>query len=100
MTPFQNGSTIAIAVWMASPASEATNFPPTIDPQLLRKLFARAGLEVVELDRFHELSFPYRFYLKKLLKSELLVSAILPFVRAALFVLPIKNKMLAVGRRI
>lgn len=65
----------------------------------MKSTLEAAGLEVVELRRFHELSFPYRFYLKKLLKSDLLVKLLLPFVRVFFIIFPIRNKMLAVGRK-
>jgi 2-polyprenyl-6-hydroxyphenyl methylase/3-demethylubiquinone-9 3-methyltransferase len=65
----------------------------------MRSALEGAGLDVVELKRFHELSFPYSFYLKKLFKSALLVNFLLPFVRLFFAVFPIRNKMLAVGRK-
>lgn len=65
----------------------------------MKSALEAAGLEVVELKRFHELSFPYRFYLKKLFKSALLVEFLLPFVRLFFALFPIRNKMLAAGRR-
>ncbi|MCL4275907.1 MAG: methyltransferase domain-containing protein [Anaerolineales bacterium] len=58
-----------------------------------------AGLEVVELKRFHELSFPYSFYLKKMVRSELLVKLLLPFVHLFFIIFPIRNKMLVAGRK-
>jgi hypothetical protein len=58
------------------------------------------GLNVVELRMFHELSFPYDFYLKKLLRSELLVKLSLPAVRAFFWLFKIRNKMLVIGRKI
>ena len=65
----------------------------------MRSALEAAGLDVVELRRFHELSFPYGFYLKKLVKSDLLVNILLPLVRVFFVVFPIRNKMLAVGRK-
>lgn len=65
----------------------------------MNNLFETAGLEVVELKKFHELSFPYSFYLKKILKSSFLVKLSLPVVSVLLFCFPIKNKMLVVGRK-
>lgn len=65
----------------------------------MRALYESAGLEVLELSRFHELSFPYGFYLKKLVRSDMLVKILLPFVKLFFVVLPIRNKMLAVGRK-
>lgn len=65
----------------------------------MKSALEAAGLDVVELRRFHELSFPYGFYLKKLVKSDLLVNVLLPFVRIFFVVFPIRNKMLAVGQK-
>ncbi len=65
----------------------------------MRGLLEEAGLQVIELKRFHELSFPYAFYLKKLVRSESLVKILLPFVRLFFVVFPIRNKMLAAGRK-
>ncbi len=65
----------------------------------MKSALEAVGLEVVELKRFHELSFPYSFYLKKLVKSELLVKLLLPCVHLFFMLFPIQNKMLAIGRR-
>lgn len=65
----------------------------------IRQLFESAGLEVTVLHTFHELSFPYEFYLKKLFKSQLLVNMLLPFVAVFFRIFKIQNKMLAVGRK-
>jgi 2-polyprenyl-3-methyl-5-hydroxy-6-metoxy-1,4-benzoquinol methylase len=66
----------------------------------MKDIFASCGLEVVELQKFHELSFPYDFYLKKLLRSETSVKLSLPIVRAFFWFFKIRNKMLVVGRKI
>jgi SAM-dependent methyltransferase len=66
----------------------------------MKDLFMSVGLNVVELRMFHELSFPYDFYLKKLLRSELLVKLSLPAVRAFFWLFKIRNKMLVIGRKI
>lgn len=65
----------------------------------MKSALEMVGLEVVELKRFHELSFPYGFYLKKLAKSDFLVKLLLPFVHIVLAIFPIRNKMLAIGRK-
>jgi 2-polyprenyl-6-hydroxyphenyl methylase/3-demethylubiquinone-9 3-methyltransferase len=65
----------------------------------MKELFKSCGLEVVRLQRFHELSFPYEFYLRKLLRSEVLVKLSLPPVRAFFRLFKIRNKMLVVGRK-
>lgn len=67
--------------------------------QEMKDLFRSAGLNVVELQKFHELSFPYDFYLRKLLRSELLVKLLLPLVQAFFRVFKIRNKMLVVGKK-
>lgn len=66
----------------------------------MKGLLEAAGLQTLELERFHELSFPYSFYLKKLVRSDILARLLLPFVRIFFVVFPIRNKMLAVGRKI
>lgn len=66
----------------------------------MKGLLEAAGLQMAELERFHELSFPYSFYLKKLVRSDILVRLLLPFVRIFFIVFPIRNKMLAIGRKI
>jgi 2-polyprenyl-6-hydroxyphenyl methylase/3-demethylubiquinone-9 3-methyltransferase len=65
----------------------------------MRRLFESAGLEVIDLHKFHELSFPYEFYLRKLFKSPLLVRLLLPVVRLFFRLFQIQNKMLGVGRK-
>jgi 2-polyprenyl-6-hydroxyphenyl methylase/3-demethylubiquinone-9 3-methyltransferase len=65
----------------------------------MKDMFASSGLKVVELQKFHELSFPYGFYLKKLLRSDALVRLSLPAVRAFFWLFKIRNKMLVVGRK-
>ena len=65
----------------------------------MREMLVAAGLEVVELRKFHELSFPYSFYLKKMFSSDFIVKMILPVVHILLALFPIRNKMLAIGRK-
>ncbi len=65
----------------------------------MKGLLEMAGLQVAELKTFHELSFPYPFYLKKLVRSEALVKFLLPFVHLFFVLFPIRNKMLAIGRK-
>ena len=65
----------------------------------MKELFEAVGMEIVELRKFHELSFPYAFYLKKLFRSAALVRLLLPFVKAFFWLFKIRNKMLVVGRK-
>lgn len=65
----------------------------------MKNLFESAGLEVIELHKFHELSFPYDFYLKKLLHSQVLVKLLLPVVKVFFRLVKIRNKMLVIGRK-
>ncbi|HXF84035.1 MAG TPA: class I SAM-dependent methyltransferase [Anaerolineales bacterium] len=65
----------------------------------MRRLFEQIGLEVVELCKFHELSFPYEFYLRKLFGSQVLVNLLLPLVKLFFRIFKIQNKMLIVGKK-
>jgi SAM-dependent methyltransferase len=65
----------------------------------MKELFISCGLEVIELQKFHELSFPYEFYLRKLLRSETIVKLSLPVVKAFFRLFKIRNKMLVIGRK-
>lgn len=65
----------------------------------MKDLFTSVGLNVIELQTFHELSFPYDFYLKKLFHSETVVKVLLPPVRAFFWLFKIRNKMLVIGRK-
>jgi 2-polyprenyl-6-hydroxyphenyl methylase/3-demethylubiquinone-9 3-methyltransferase len=65
----------------------------------MKDIFTSSGLEVIQLQKFHELSFPYEFYLKKLLRSEALVKFSLPAVTAFFWLFKIRNKMLVIGRK-
>ena len=66
----------------------------------MKELFESVGLKVIDLHKFHELSFPYEFYLKKLFRSEAIVRLLLPAVRVFFMIFKIQNKMLVVGRKI
>ncbi len=65
----------------------------------MKTLFEAIGLEVIDLHKFHELSFPYEFYLKKLFKSQVLVNLLLPAVQIFFKLFKIQNKMLVIGRK-
>lgn len=65
----------------------------------MRQLFESAGLEVLDLYKFHELSFPYEFYLGKLFRSQKVIHFLLPAVRVFFRLFQIQNKMLVVGRK-
>lgn len=67
--------------------------------QEMKELFKAAGLEVLELEIFHELTFPYDFYLRKFFKSEVIIKLLLPAVRAFFWLFKIRNKMLVIGRK-
>lgn len=66
----------------------------------MKDIFTSSGLEIAELQKFHELSFPYDFYLRKLLGSETLVKLCLPVVQAFFWLFKIRNKVLVIGRKI
>lgn len=67
--------------------------------QHLRQLLARYGFEVVELRKIHELSFPYTFYLERLLGHRGLARMLGPFVGLVFNVCRIRNKLLVVARK-
>lgn len=66
----------------------------------MKELFRSCGLNVIEQEKFHELSFPYDFYLRKLLRSEVLVRLSLPLVKAFFRLFKIRNKMLVIGKKV
>ena len=65
----------------------------------MRQLLEAIGLEVIDLHKFHELSFPYEFYLRKLFRSPWMIYATLPAVRLFFKIFKIQNKLLAIGRK-
>ena len=68
--------------------------------QEMKDLFTSVGLKVIELRKFHELSFPYDFYLRKFFRSDFLVNLLFPFVKAFFALFKIRNKMLVIGKKI
>ena len=66
----------------------------------LRNELESAGFKIVQVKLFHELSFPYEFYLQKIVKIKIAVRLIMPFVNFFFRIFPIKNKMLIVGKKI
>lgn len=62
-------------------------------------LYRGAGVELQQLDLLHELSLPYKHYLKKLTRSDVVATITAPFARLAFSIFRIKNKMIAVGRK-
>lgn len=65
----------------------------------MKRLFESIGLQVIDLHKFHELSFPYEFYLRKLFRSPVLVKLLLPLVHLFFKVFKIQNKMLVIGKK-
>jgi 2-polyprenyl-3-methyl-5-hydroxy-6-metoxy-1,4-benzoquinol methylase len=65
----------------------------------MKTLFESVGLQVIDLHKFHELSFPYEFYLTKLVKSRMLVKFLLPMVQVFFKIFKIQNKMLVIGNK-
>jgi 2-polyprenyl-6-hydroxyphenyl methylase/3-demethylubiquinone-9 3-methyltransferase len=67
--------------------------------QQLTALLEGMGMNVRQLESFHELSFPYSFYLRKLVKSQKLADMLAPLASAFFVVFRIRNKMLVVARK-
>lgn len=67
--------------------------------ELSRELEA-AGFKVTHIEFFHELSFPYEYYLSKIFKYVTVVKIFVTLVKLLFKIFPIKNKMLIVGRKL
>ena len=65
----------------------------------MQTLFKQSGLEMASLRQFHEMSFPYLFYLRKITTNRHLLKILEPMARFFFSLVPIRNKMMVVGRR-
>lgn len=65
----------------------------------LTTMLNKMGFEILHLEKFHELSFPYAYYLKKMLGSDYLARKLVPLVSLLFLFCRIKNKMLIVARK-
>lgn len=65
----------------------------------LVRLLEASGFDILAARRFHELSFPYRYYLKRILHSRALVAIAHPLVKLTFKIAPLTNKMMVVARR-
>lgn len=65
----------------------------------LQVLMEEIGFELISIKKMHELSFPYAFYLKKVVKSELLAKLVAPAAAAFFMLFRIRNKMIVVARK-
>lgn len=62
-------------------------------------IMQKAGLKIIEIKLFHELSFPISFYLKRILFSDVLVKIFTPPASWFFKIFQIKNKMLVVATK-
>jgi 2-polyprenyl-6-hydroxyphenyl methylase/3-demethylubiquinone-9 3-methyltransferase len=65
----------------------------------IRELAHSIGFEIERIGKFHELSFPYEFYLKKLLRSKFLARQLAPLAGLFFSLFKVHNKMLLVARK-
>lgn len=65
----------------------------------MKELLERLHFEILQFNKIHELSFPYNFYLKKLLLSDVLTEIVDPFAKVFFKIARIRNKMVVVGRK-
>lgn len=65
----------------------------------LKALMEKIGFELISIKKIHELSFPYTFYLKKIVKSELLAKLVAPVAAGFFMLCRIRNKMIIVARK-
>lgn len=64
----------------------------------MKTLLNHIGFEIIEAKRFHELSFPRRFYLKRMIRSEIMVR-IADYVSCIILAaIPVRNKMFVKAR--
>lgn len=66
----------------------------------LRGLLQSLGLQLVCFKKVHELSFPHRVYLRKLLRSALAARLAAPLARAFFSVFPVHNKLIVVASKV
>lgn len=78
-------------------SSQASGHKQILTSEELFRFLHEAGLDIADHRRIHELSFPYSFYLRKLLGSEKLVRVFLPIVSGFFRFFRIRNKIIAVG---
>ena len=67
--------------------------------QEVKNLLQQLGFEVIFHNRFHELSFPRQFYLRRILRNKLAVKLADPIAGLILAALPVANKMLVIARK-
>jgi 2-polyprenyl-3-methyl-5-hydroxy-6-metoxy-1,4-benzoquinol methylase len=65
----------------------------------MQQILSVEGFKVEKVEKFHELSFPYSFYLEKLFKKRL-AKLLIPLVEMFFRVIKIKNKMVVVAKKI
>jgi 2-polyprenyl-6-hydroxyphenyl methylase/3-demethylubiquinone-9 3-methyltransferase len=65
----------------------------------VKSLCDMSNHELIYMKIFHELSFPTRFYMKKIFKNKILVTLLNPVVEIALKLLRIRNKIIFVARK-
>lgn len=65
----------------------------------MRQIFTKSNLETTTVEMFHELSFPYEFYLKRMLRSSVLAKITAPLASMFFAVFRIRNKMVVSGLR-
>ena len=65
----------------------------------MRDVLENVGFEVLEIRKFHELTFPYSFYLHNAFKSDYMVKLTLPLVQLAFPMLRVHNKMMVTARK-
>jgi len=65
----------------------------------MKAALLEGGLTEIQCRKMHGLSFPYAFYLEKLLHSKRLSSLLSPVIELFFFLLPIRNKILVIAKK-
>lgn len=66
----------------------------------VEQLCAGSKYDLIDLEIFHELSFPIKFYLNKMFKNQLLVNNLTPITKAFFRLARIRNKMLFIAQKL
>jgi hypothetical protein len=65
----------------------------------MRHILLLSGFDPLLIQKQHELSFPYEFYLRKVLRSLTMAKALTPVIDAFFRFARIRNKMIVVAQK-
>lgn len=68
--------------------------------QDIQKCLNKASLKLIEINKIHELTFPPKFYLRRLFESENIINILSSIASLSFKIINIKNKMIVVGKKL